>query len=177
MSDKDLKEKLDRLRAIRAANHGVITKRVNDVNEILQTVDANETLNEEQAKRLDVINRLLEGKLKALQDIDQNILSLCEIEVIPNEIKESERVVARIVECQKLIDDAILKRNSEAITQESQAMSMQSNSTPIQVKAKLPKLTMPKFRGDVTKWTGFWTRSNQLFMKTRGCRKSISLIT
>lgn len=177
MSERDVKEKLERLKAIRAANRGVITKKVNDVNEILHGTEAEGTLNEEQAKRLDVINRLLEGKLKTLEDIDQNILSLCDLDVIPNEIEESERVVAKIVESQKFIHDAIKKRNSEMHTQETQANSvglsqaMQSTFHPIQVKAKLPKLTLPKFRGDVTKWTSFWDSFKSAIHENNGMLK------
>jgi hypothetical protein len=37
------------------------------------------TISKEQAKRLDVLNLLLEGKLKTMQGIDQSILELCEL--------------------------------------------------------------------------------------------------
>ena len=90
MSNQD---KLERLKAIRAVNRGVVTKKINEVNEVVQETEINGTINEEQSKRLDVLNRLLEGKLKTLQDIDQNVLELCELEVISNEIEGSEKVL------------------------------------------------------------------------------------
>ena len=45
----------------------------------------------EQVHQLEVISRLLEAKLKALEDIDQDILSLCNVDEIPQEIGESKR--------------------------------------------------------------------------------------
>ena len=47
----------------------------------------------EQVHQLEVISRLLEAKLKALEDIDQDILSLCNVDEIPQEIEDSERYV------------------------------------------------------------------------------------
>ena len=58
------------------------------MNEIVQETEINGTIDKEQSKRLDVLNRLLEGKLKTLQDIDQNVLKLCKLEVISNEIED-----------------------------------------------------------------------------------------
>lgn len=112
----------------------------------------NGTIDEEQSKRLDVLNSLLEWKLKTLQDIDQNVLELCELEVISNEIEDSGRVLAKVVETQKTMNDMLQKRNNELIVHENQVIS---GVQQIQTKAKLPKLELPKFKGDVTKWTSF----------------------
>lgn len=71
MGDEDTKEKLERLRAIRRANRGVITKKISDANTIL---GIGGTLSSEQEAQLDVINRLLENKLKIVEDLDQNIV-------------------------------------------------------------------------------------------------------
>ncbi len=45
-----------RLKAIRAGNRGVITKKINDVGEILAEVESDGIINEKQAKRLDILN-------------------------------------------------------------------------------------------------------------------------
>ena len=55
----------------------------------------------EQVHQLEVISQLLEAKLKALEDIDQDILSLCNVDEIPQEIEESERYVEKVITCQK----------------------------------------------------------------------------
>ena len=154
MSEKELKEKLDRLKASRGAHRGVITKRIGEVNTILEPEG---TLNNEQAKQLDVLHRLLESKLKLVESLDESILSLCEVETIQAEIEDSERVLERVVACQKSIQDALTKRNNESSAQESQINPSQgSPGVAQQAKAKLPKLILPRFRGDVTKWTSFW---------------------
>jgi len=106
---------------------------------------------------------LLETKLKALGDIDQEILSLCSVEEIPQEIEESERYVEKIIVCQKRINN--ISQQNDGTTQETsnplaglmQALPLGVPQQPMnQVKAKLPKLILPKFRGEVTTWTGFW---------------------
>ena len=51
MSEKELKEKLERLKASRGAHRGVITRRISDANEIL---GSGGTLDNEQVKQLDV---------------------------------------------------------------------------------------------------------------------------
>ena len=105
------KDNFERLQAIKAGNRGVVTKKINELNEIVQETEINGTIDEEQSERLDVLNHLLEGKLKTLQDIDQNVLELCELEFISNEIEDSERVLAKVVETQKTINDILQKRN------------------------------------------------------------------
>ena len=106
------KDNFERLQAIKAGNRGVVRKKINELNEIVQETKINGTIDEEQSERLDVLNHLLEGKLKTLQDIDQNVLELCELEFISNEIEDSERVLAKVVETQKTINDILQKRNN-----------------------------------------------------------------
>lgn len=60
-----------------------------------------------------MIKHLLDGKLKKLEGIDQNILSLCELQNIEHKIEESDKVSARVVECQKKIQDALQKHNDK----------------------------------------------------------------
>ena len=46
-----------------------------------------------QSGRIEVINTLLENKLKSLKEIDQEILNICELTAINNEVKKSEEIV------------------------------------------------------------------------------------
>jgi len=157
---EEKKERLTRLRAIRGTHRSIVTKNATKVNDIVE----DETLAaSEQVKQLEVIHRLLETKLKALRDIDQEVLSLCSVEEIPQEIGESERYVEKIIMCQKRIND--ISQQNDGTTQETsnplarlmQALPLGVPQQPMnQVKAKLPKLILPTFRGDVTTWTGFW---------------------
>ena len=114
------KGKLERLKA---GIRGVVTKKINEVNEIVQGTEINGTIDEEQSKRVDVLNHLLEGKLKTLQDIDLNVLELCELEVISNEIEDSERVLAKVVETQETVNDILQKLNNVLIVHENRVIS------------------------------------------------------
>ena len=113
MAKEDAKENLERLKAIRAARRGVITKKVQQAIEVL--ADEEDMLTDEDFQQLDVIKRLLDGKLKKLEEIDQNVLSLCTLETIEHEIEESDKVSAKVVECQKKIQDAVQKHNKKMI--------------------------------------------------------------
>ena len=52
-----------------------------------------------------VISRFLEAKLKTPGEINQEVLSLCNVDEIPQEIKESEKYVEKGIRCQKWISD------------------------------------------------------------------------
>ena len=93
----------------------------------------------------------LEAKLKVLGDIDKEILSKCKVDDIESEIKESEAVTAKIMDCQPRIHEAIKKPTDHPIMRTTTA-----GLTSIPTKPKLPKLTLPKFRGELTTWTTFW---------------------
>ena len=107
---------------------------------------------------------MLEAKLKALEDIDQDILSLCNVDEIPQEIEESERYVEKVITCQKKISNVSqptagdMQEPPDPLTGLIQVLpGGVSLSVPTsQIEAKLPKLVLPKFRGEVTTWMGFW---------------------
>ena len=111
MAKEDAKENLEWLKAIRAAHRGVITKKVQQAMEVLG--DEGDTLTDEDFQQLDVIKRLLDEKLKKLEEIDQNVLSLCTLENIEHEIEESDKVLAKVVECQKKIQDTVQKQRKD----------------------------------------------------------------
>ena len=52
-----------------------------------------------------VISRFLEAKLKTPGEINQEVLSLCNVDEIPQEIEESEKYVEKGIRCQKRISD------------------------------------------------------------------------
>ena len=52
-----------------------------------------DSLSEIQSGRIEVINTLLENKLKSLKEIDQEILNICKLTAINKEVKESEEIV------------------------------------------------------------------------------------
>ena len=161
MTTEEKKERLTRLRAIREAQCSIVTKNASKVNDIVED-EAFTFSSNEQVQQVEVISRLLEAKLKTLEEIDQEVLSLCNIDEIPQELEESEKYLEKVISCQKRIKD-ISQQNGEPQEINPLAGLIQTlpgampPSVPTnQVKAKLPKLVLPKFRGDVTTWMGFW---------------------
>ena len=75
-------------------------------------------------------------------------MSLCEISEIERKVEESEITTAKIIECKRRVDDSL--RGSSATP------PLIPSATETLARTHLPKLVLPKFKGDVTKWTGFW---------------------
>ena len=142
---------LERARAVRGGYRGVTTKLVREAEELL---NRSEPLQASQRSRLNVINQQLEGKLNMLSDMDKDILSRCELDTIDTEIEESEAVVAKIINCKQQIKEAT---NAHLSGTESPAPRTVSTAPPLMApKPRLPKLVLPKFKGDVKNWTAFW---------------------
>ena len=157
-------KKLKRLKAIRNSHRNVVNNLLQEANELI-CVDS---LSENQKGRIEVISTLFENKLKTLNEIDQEILNVCELTTINNEIQELEEIEARIIDYQRRIKEMKQKQQSPAINVntevEANAQTITSNSQP-QVgqgyaKIRLPKLTMPRFKGELTKWNTFWDSFN-----------------
>ena len=158
MTSEEKKERLTRLRAIRGAQRSIVVSKVNDIVED----EACPFSSNEQVQQVEVIGRLLEAKLKTLEEIDQEVLSLCNVDEIPREIEESEEYLEKVSSCQKRIND-ISQQNGEPQETNPPAELIQTLPRAIapsvptnQIKEKLPKLVLPKFRGDITTWMGFW---------------------
>ena len=96
--------------------------------------------------RLDVIHCLLENKLKTPSNIDNEIISLCQVEDISEEIEVSEEIVARVdIECQKKIEDSKPVVNN---VHPSVYVQPEQHTAPTNVqnvaKPRLPTLSLPK---------------------------------
>ena len=92
---------LERSRAIRRGNHGVVTNLVREAEEIIKVTESFDSL---KRNRLHVINQQLEGKLCLLKGMDKDILNCCELEAIETEIEESEAIVAKVIDCRQKIE-------------------------------------------------------------------------
>ena len=95
MASEETARSLERSCAIRGGHRGVVTKLVHEAEGILSS----DSLTPEQRNKLTVIKEQLDGKLKLLSDMDEKILSLCEVEAIETEVNESETIVARVIDC------------------------------------------------------------------------------
>jgi len=94
---------LERLKAVRSANWGVVTNLAHEVDEII-----GDTVAEEKVGHLKVIVEQLRTKLSVLQKFDDDILGVCDVKDIEHEIEESEEISAKIFKYQRKIE-AILK--------------------------------------------------------------------
>ena len=94
----ELREKLERLRARRRGHRGVCTKLEKQAIELIASPESD---NLEKCK---VIARQLEGKLKLLGEIDDEILNICDVEEIQHEIEEAAEISDRILEAVRIID-------------------------------------------------------------------------
>ena len=73
------KEKIERLKSIRAGHRGVVTRHINEAKTILE-------------------HRREPEKQKTLSKIDQEVLEIFKLTEIKREIQESENIVSKILE-------------------------------------------------------------------------------
>ncbi|XP_078374406.1 uncharacterized protein LOC144657946 [Oculina patagonica] len=156
----DAKERLSRLLAIRGGHRGTLTRFEKEVHDLLK-----QPPNEVDVNRLEVIDKQLEGKLAKLDGLDKDIQSLCDLEKLEKEIEESENVTTRILDCRSRINVWKVKQQTttshNATEQTTPPISPTTSSfTQKQVKPRLPKLTLPRFKGDITRWNTFWDSFN-----------------
>ena len=141
-------EDVERLKAIRGAHRGVVTKLTRQAEEIFE----NEFITSDHYERLFVIHQQLSTKLETLNDYDQRILTVCDVINIENEIEESQQTMEQVMECKQKIHVKLKQRPSESNDNQNKSNTNQATSP----RSKLPKLSLPKFRGDVMKWNAFW---------------------
>ena len=155
MSEEEQRRKLERLKAVRRGHRGVITKLCTRLcREVEELVNEDEAMNPTKVSRLNVIFEQFDTKLKVFSSLDGEIVSLCPEEEIEREIEDSESITAKIIESKRKIDSR-LKGNSGALPERSSTGAVRSDAA-IMNRPRLPKLTLAKFRGDVTAWSSFW---------------------
>ena len=147
---------LDQLCKIRGGHRAVTTKIIQEVDEILTSGSA---LAAEQFKQLSVKQQQLDGALRVLSDINKGILDKCNVETSEGEIDESEAVSVRILECKQRISE-VIKSADVTPTAILTTPTISSTVSITSTKLKLPKLTLPRFRRDLTTWTTFWELYN-----------------
>jgi len=149
MSD-DPKARCDRARVVRRANRGVVTKLVKEVDKIIGT----DRLTAEGSARLKVIFKQLDGKATIISEFDREIYSLCEESEVERKVEEAEHITAKIIDDKRRIDDALNQTIGSDSTTDGASPVIRDPA--VFARAKLPKLVLPHFKGDVTKWTSFW---------------------
>ena len=101
--------------------------------------------------------------------MDKDILDCCKLEAIETEIEESEAIVARprVINCRQKIELFIASTTTgggvppPTVSHAPLPPSTASHDPPlpssiVPSKPRLPKLVLPKFKGDVKDWSAFW---------------------
>ena len=146
-------ENIQRLRAIRGAHRGVATKLLNEADELLASTSPT-TLEDELKTKLNILKQQIKCKLAKLNEVDEKILDLCDVKNIGAEVLESEEYTARVTSCIVRLESVVNKSEIQVINTAPTVETLHISST--QIRAKLPKITLQKFRGNVTNWNPFW---------------------
>ena len=148
MASQEVVHSLERSHAISGGHHGVVTRLVHKADVILSS----DTQTPEQRSKLTVIKQQLDGKLKLLGEMDKKIMNFCELDAIEAEVNESKAIVVKIVDF-KLKVEQFSSVLSPGVVPLSPAVA----PPPVkQANARLPKLILPKVKGDMKNWTSFW---------------------
>ena len=91
----DNKEKLERLRQVRAGHGGDVTRKVKKAEQILNVSQDVAEIPEKEGSRLSVIRQLLEQKQKILQRYDEDILNVWNVKNIAKEIEDSDEIISK----------------------------------------------------------------------------------
>jgi hypothetical protein len=126
---------------------------LNEADELLASTSPT-TLEDELKTKLNILKQQIKCKLAKLNEVDKKILDLCDVKNIGEEVLESEeytaRVTSRIVRLESVVNKSEIQVINTAPAVETLHIS------PTQIRAKLPKITLQKFRGNITNWNPFW---------------------
>ena len=159
-------ESVARLKALRGANRGVLTRLENESLELIEKSENGEEINFEG---LTTIDRLLEDKLKIVSSYNAAILEKISVEEIEHEVDEAYEIELRIGETRTKLKNFLKKdrqptrtpyvpfeQASGYILHRSPFSSPFRERTHVSAKPKLPKISLKRFNGDLIKFYPFW---------------------
>ena len=133
---------------VRGGHRGSAKKMVGEPDELLEALEDQEPL--AVSARLTQLKRSLEEKLEDITILDREIVALIDgEEELTKERKEADAFKANIFRALVKIDSNLREHSR---TEASDRPSRASASS----QAKLPKLELHPFNGDVTQWMTFW---------------------
>lgn len=131
-------------------------------------------------------------KISTVKGFDEHILSLCDVGEIEKEIEDSDEILSCVLDIQRCISQqisatpAVPQQNTSPIVVQQFAPDVSGinqsspgispgpatfQSSHHQTRSKLPKLVLPKFRGDATKFRTFWDSFESAVHKNPGLSK------
>ena len=141
-------------RQFRAGHRGALTRLTKEIDDVM----AVETMSNEHYHKLDVMYRQLESKVKVLADLDNDIMKCCELGDIERQVQESDAIATKIIKYKARIESVKQPVNTTETVRPIVSDSSEAISTV--TRPRLPRLTLPIFKGDVTRWTSFWKSFN-----------------
>ena len=171
---------MERLKAKRRAHRSIVTRLINEAAPMMKGEHTDRIVT-----RLQTIDVQLEEKVTMLLTFDETLLSLIDIEEIKGDIMESELIKGKITQLQSEIVEFLNKQANKKETIEEHVSPpftplsdssldperidppASTGSLPLTTSSikptvrtgtrpKLPKLHLPKFSGDITKFRTFW---------------------
>ena len=129
------------IRSVRAGHKGVVTKKLTELEEALRATPLDKDL-------LEKLRTTLQEKLDLLKKLSNDIVELL--------VNEAE-IIAEIESSETLIDSirsALIKLNRILGTASTPPPPVETPT--IASRMKLPKLALPSFDGNYTRWLTFW---------------------
>ena len=137
---------LAKKKVIRRGQRVMTKKRLEEVDVILTAVDGGAV---PDPVKLSQLRLGLGEKLDYLRKLDEEILTLTDDEAeVMQDIEEADKFMQEIY-------DKLVKIDSCLATVPA-SKEPASGSSSYSTQARLPKLNLPKFAGDITEWVTFW---------------------
>ena len=154
-----MSEGLTRKKRIRAGHKASATRMLTNINGLLSTLEPGPTTD---TSRLTQLKLSLQEKLETLRQYDSEILDLTEEDQLVTEIEQAdifkEEIYTAITKIDKLVGlISSSPHTSSHVRAPSDVPPPTRDSTH---HAKLPKLTLKSFNGDITTWISFWDSYN-----------------
>ncbi|XP_011408081.1 PREDICTED: uncharacterized protein LOC105315219 [Amphimedon queenslandica] len=144
-------ERLTHKRRVRGGHRGSVKKMVSELEEFLASIEERDSLT--VSARLNQLKRSMEEKLETITILDAEILALIEEEdELAREIEEADAFKASMYMALAMITEKLAVESSAGASPPAVTPRVSSSSS----QAKLPKLTLRPFNGDVTQWLTFW---------------------
>ena len=156
---------INRLKSLRAGNRAVVTKNLRKMEEAFEN---------ENTEEIVTLLETVENKKKTLVKIDEQILSEVDSEGITQEVLETDEYYlefeSKIRKFKKLVKPttpssySLLRTSAPEFIPQSnpfasslnQELPQPSTSSVSSQNHRLPKLSLPKFNGDILEWQYFW---------------------
>ena len=141
MSTEDVKKK-----RIRSGYRGSTTRLLSEVDTALEATPLD-------CDKLSQLKMCLNEKLQTLKQLDAEIVELVDEAELEAEIDGADRYKKNVFSALTRIDKA-LRRNGTPPP--AAAPPTTTTPPPVSHKVKLPKIALPKFGGNLLKWSAFW---------------------